>query len=110
MEHSENELHIIELMKGICKDFSEYNFLKTDRYKGSLNDENGYNIYYKFGSNDNLGMVTGKKNHEKYGLNAFKKNFKTTTRLDGSEEEEGWTGEVLVDVLKHIEEIIKNDQ
>lgn len=46
MKHSESELHIIKLMKGICKDFSKYNFLKTDRYKGSLNEKNRYNIYF----------------------------------------------------------------
>ncbi|MEG2292611.1 MULTISPECIES: hypothetical protein [Carnobacterium] len=102
MEYSKSELQVIELMKKICPDFSDYSFLKTDRYKGSL--YGGYNIYYKLGSNGELGMVTGKKNHEKYGLNDFDKNFKTTTKLNGSEEEEGWTGEVLLKVLKRIEE------
>lgn len=101
MEHSKSELQIIELMKRICPDFSEYSFLKVDKYKGSLHG--GYNIYYKRGCNGELGMVTGKRNHEKYGLDDFDKNFKTIAMLDGSEEE-GWTGEVLLSVLKRIEE------
>ncbi|WP_348920452.1 hypothetical protein [Enterococcus rotai] len=107
MKHTESELQIIELMKNVCPDFDSYNFLETDRYKGSLFGK--FNVYYKIGSNKELGMITGKNNQKKYNLDQFKKNFTTTGGVDGTKVEEGWKGEILIELLKYLQGI-KKDQ
>jgi len=92
---------IINMMADLCTDFAPYNFLaKSDLYKGSL--FGGNNIYYKKGINNTNGMITSKSNIKKYNLNIFPTNFISQNDINGSIEY-GWSGEVLVEVLKHLQ-------
>ena len=51
-----------KILKDICPDFKEYNFLKTDLYKCSL--FGGANLYLKVGKDGRVGMVTGITNEK----------------------------------------------
>lgn len=51
-------------------------------------------------------MITGKKNIKRFGLDKFPYNFKTYTSYSLNKVEYGWTGVVLLNVLKHIKEYI----
>lgn len=98
---------VLVLLNELCSDFAPYGFLKYDRYKGKL--LGGNNIYIKSNPNNELGMITGKRNYKKFGLDKFPTNFTTYTRFDGSDTEQGWTGDVLLEVLKHIKISINLD-
>lgn len=96
---------VFDLLNEICPDFSEYRFLKTDLYKGKI--ISAHNIYYKKGEDDKEGIVVGKRDIELFGLEIFPWNFVTYNKLDLSDAQYGWTDEVMIDVLKHIAEKIK---
>ena len=98
---------IFDLLREICSDFEEYRFLKTDLYKGKI--KGGYNLYYKKGKDGKEGMITGKKNEKKFGLDQFPKNFVTYGKFDQSVPEYGWCDEELLKVLRHIREKIKEN-
>lgn len=86
-----------KILKDICPDFKEYNFLKTDLYKASL--FGGANLYLKVGKDGRVGMVTGITNEKKYSLEKFEKNFETVSM---SNKETGWTGETLINLLIYL--------
>ena len=94
------EKELFNLFKDICPDFAPYTFLKTDLYKGKI--IGGFNVYYKKGDDNKEGMVTGKGNVKRFELDQFPCNFKTYSKFDQSDAEYGWSGAVLIDVLKHI--------
>lgn len=94
------EQEILEIMEAICPDFAPYNFLKKyDLYKGSL--FGGTNMYYKIGKDGVRGMVTTKRNVKLYGLDKFPYNFETERDRNGTPEY-GWSGEVLLELMKHL--------
>ena len=90
---------IINLLRELCPDFSNYDFTKHDLYKGSL--FGGTNIYFKRGENGQLGMVSTKKNIKLYKLTDYPYNFKTEAVKAGSTEY-GWSGETLLTMLKEL--------
>lgn len=94
------DIRVYELLKEICPDFSEYKFLKTDLYKGKIIDS--HNLYYKTGEDGKEGIIIGKRDIAKFDLSNFPFNFRTYTRYDLSDLEEGWTGEEMIKVLEHI--------
>jgi len=91
---------IIALLSKLCPDFSKYTVKPNDRYKGSL--FGGYNIYCKMDNEGNLGMITGKRNENNYNMNRFLKNFETIGGLHSNQEETGWTGQTLLDLLDYL--------
>jgi len=96
----ENE--ILNLLADLCPDFSKYERMKNELYKGSL--FGGCNIYYKLGTDGiTTGMVTGIRNEKKYLLGSFEKNFQTLD-LHKGRIEEGWTGQTLLDLLNYLKE------
>ena len=74
-------------------------FLKCDLYKGSL--FGGTNIYFKKGENDKLGMVSSKRNIKLYKLDEYPYNFKSYA-VGKDSIEYGWTGAVLLSMLKKL--------
>lgn len=98
---------ILVLLKEICSDFAPYRFLKTDMYKGKI--IGGHNLYYKKGENGTEGVIIGKRDIAKFGLEVYTKNFITYTRFDQSDIEYGWSGEILIVVLRRIKNIIDSE-
>lgn len=98
---------IHKLMNLICREFEEYNFLKTDLYKGKI--IGGYNIYYKKGDNNTEGFILGKRDYKRFKLNKFPYNFVTYGSFNGSIEERGWAGETAIEVLNHIKKCIDEE-
>lgn len=98
------EPEVYSLLKQLCPDFEEYHYLKHDQYKGPLFGK--YNIYIKTSSEDSsiLGIVTGKRNIEKYNLSKFVTNFETIGSLSG-EKEKGWSGKVMNELLHHLKSL-----
>ena len=96
---------LFDLFKEICPDFEEYHFLKTDLYKGKI--IGGYNLYYKKGTDNKEGMITGKKNTKRFDLDQFPKNFITYGKFGLTDLEYGWCDEELIKVLNHIKSIQK---
>ena len=89
----------IDLLRVLCPDFANYQFLKCDLYKGSL--FGGTNVYFKMGANGQRGMVTTKSNIKLYNLSDYPYNFMTESDRNGSVEK-GWTGEVLQSMLNDL--------
>lgn len=101
--HSTDEVseeRILALLSALCEEFAPYHFLKSDLYKGKL--RRGGNVYYKVGADGKRGMVTGKRNMEKYGLDRFPFNFETEGSFDGTRTDRGWSGDTLVELLEHL--------
>lgn len=92
---------VFVLLRKLCPDFGPYDHLKYDRFAGTLLSKN--KIYVKVDNDGRMGMITGKRNIARFGLDAFPFNFVTYTHYDSGTEEYGWTGEELLKVLKHIE-------
>lgn len=97
------DIRILEILKDICPDFAPYNYLKKyDLYKGSL--FGGTNVYVKKGTLNEIGMVTTKTNIKKYNLDKYPYNFTSACDRNGSPEY-GWTGDVLIELLKELKAI-----
>ena len=90
---------VFALLKELCPDFGPYDHLKYDRYAGTLGKNK---VYVKVDNEGRMGMITGKRNMAKYGLDAFPTNFVTYTTYSYGKEEHGWTVDELLKVLKHI--------
>lgn len=96
-----NDRIAVDMLRNLCPDFAPYGFLKKfDLYKGSL--FGGTNVYYKSGENGTRGLITTKTNIKRYGLDKFPYNFQSERDRNGKPEY-GWSGEVLLDLLKHLQ-------
>ena len=97
----EHDREILNIIRELCPDFAPYNYLKKyDLYKGSLFGKT--NIYFKRGVNGDLGMITTKTNIRMYELEQFPYNFQSQGNRNGKVEQ-GWSGEVLLSVVKHLQ-------
>ena len=96
---SPQDREIVDLLRELCPDFSNYGFLKCDLYKGSL--FGGTNIYFKKGDGNQLGMVSTKRNIKLYKLDDYPYNFKSEAVGKGNVEH-GWAGDVLLSMLKDL--------
>ena len=96
---SPEDKECVDLLCELCPDFSNYHFLKCDLYKGSL--FGGANVYFKRGQDNNNGLVSTKRNIKLYKLDDYPYNFKTEAVGKGRLEY-GWTGEVLLTMLKSL--------
>ena len=101
---SETDCKIVDLLRDLCPDFVPYNYLKCDLYKGAL--WGGTNVYFKRGTNGDFGMVTTKTNIRLYNLGRFPFNFQSEGNRNGKSEQ-GWSGEVLLDLVKHLHSLKK---
>lgn len=101
------EKAIFDLLREICPDFAPYTFLKTDLFKGKI--IGAHNLYYKKGDNDTEGVIFMKRDIAKFNLDRFPYNFVTYTRMDKSQAEYGWTGEILLEILKHVKNRIDDE-
>ncbi len=95
---------IYDLFNQICPDFAPYRFLPTDLYKGKI--IGGHNLYYKKGKDNTEGVICCKRDIQKFGLNQFPTNFVTFNKYDQSDAQEGWSGENLIAVVRHIQDQI----
>ena len=96
---SVEDIEIVDLLNELCPDFTTYNFLKCDLYKGSL--LGGTNVYFKKGRENKCGMVATKTAVEHYSLYRYPYNFKTEGVGKGNDEQ-GWSGEILLSMLKDL--------
>ena len=96
---SPEDREIVDLLRELCPDFSNYDFLKCDLYKGSL--FGGTNVYFKRGEDDKLGMISSKRNIKLYKLDDYPYNFKSQA-VGKDSVEHGWTGDVLLSMLKNL--------